>query len=143
MAAKKDNFWIAVIILGVFVFFGVFAPNLGLASLNLHIKPDLTATYLSVVRTQVGDSYTDTIVVTVKSWYANSGAFVIEIKDDSTPRVIAIANVEGMTADQTRTFEAHYIGAPGRYTLQVTVDKGNQVAEVDDEHNNVVTRVVT
>ncbi len=140
----KDNFWVAMIVLGVFVFFGVFAPHLeSFASLNMHIEPDLTATHLSVTRTKISDSYTDTIILTVKSWYAGSGSFAIEMKDVTTPRIIAIANVESMSADQTRTFEAHYINAPDRYTLRIIIDKDNRVTEVDDESNNVVTRVVT
>lgn len=141
---RSDNFWVAMIILGVFVFFGVFAPHMeAFASISTHIEPDLTATHLSVTRNLIGDSYTDTIVVTVKSWYAGSGSFAIEIKDSSTPRLIAVANVESMSADQTRTFEAHYIDAPDIYTLKITIDKENQVKETDDLHNNIITRVVT
>ena len=142
---KGDNFWVAVIVLGVFLFFGVIAPHIEALSgfANMRIDPDLTATRMEVMRTKLGDSYTDKILVNVKSWYAGVGPYTVEFKDTTTPNVIARANVAGMSADQTRIFEVHYLDAPKQYTLQITIDKNNEVKETDDIHNNVLTRVVT
>lgn len=146
MADKKYN-WVALIILGIFLLFGVIAPNTdAFASVSDFTRqrqlPDLATTHIDVSRTLSGSLYLDTILVTVENKGGSTARdFVIELRDTSYAEVIATFEVESLAVKELHNFEAYYQNAPDQYTLQIFVDKYNTVEELD-EGNNAPIRIV-